>query len=77
MADPNVRLDSKQRMADVLLKDRQDTSLHDFLAAQRSGGATYEEIAQELYAVTDRAVSVSYQTIKRWLTDFDLLEEAS
>lgn len=64
-------------MADAILHDRQNTSLRDFLADQRSQGRTYEAIAQELYAVTDRAVSVSYQTIKRWLEDFDLLEAAS
>lgn len=76
MANLDGKLDSKQRMADALLRDR-DTSLRVFLEEHRGAGATYEAIAQELYAFTDRAVSVSYQTIKRWLVDFDLLEEAS
>lgn len=76
MADPSP-LNSQQKMADAILRDRLDTTLGAFLEAHRTQGLTYEAIAQELYASTDRAVSVSYQTIKRWLDDFGLLEVAS
>lgn len=63
-------------MADALLQ-QQGTTLEEFLGLHRRAGGTYEFIAQELYATTERAVSVSYQTIKRWLADFDLLDVAS
>lgn len=71
----NIR--SQQRTAERILQQREGVSLRDFLANARSAGGTYESISQELYATTDRAVSVSYQTIKRWLSDFDLLDEVA
>ena len=70
-------LTSQQKMADALLRSKTDSSLKDFLAEHRARGLGYEEIGQELFMVTDRAVSVSYQTVKNWLTDFGLLEVAS
>ncbi len=75
MSTPDLNLTSQQRMVDVLLQD-QGSSLREFLTEHRGRGATYEAIAQELYAVTEKAVSVSYQTIRRWLIDFDLIEAA-
>lgn len=64
--------DSQQRMADALLRS-QETTLADFLSTQVGLGRSLEHIAQELYATTDRAVQVSYGTIRRWLLDLDLL----
>lgn len=76
MAHPR-ELSPNQRMADALLQAQLDITLRDFLAQHRSRGLSYEEIGQELFAATDRAVSVSYSTIKNWLASFGLLEVAS
>ena len=76
MANPDLTLNSQQRMVDALLQG-QSTSLRDFLTEHRGRGATYEAIAQELYAVTDKTVSVSYQTIKRWLDEFGIEKKAA
>lgn len=73
---PDLSLPTQARQVDVILQAK-GTTLKAFLEAQYTAGKTYEEIAQELYATTDRAVSVSYQTIKRWLQRFDLMKEAS
>lgn len=76
MVNPDISLPTQARHADVILQGS-GTTLRDFLAEQHDAGRTYEEIAQELYASTDRVISVSYQTIKRWLRRFDLIKEAS
>lgn len=69
-------LTETQRVADLLL-EKQGSNLRDWLAEQRKSGGGYELIARELYLATSGEVSVSYQTVKRWLIDFDLLKEAS
>lgn len=71
----NVSLSSAQKMANALL-EAAGSNLKDFLADARSRRLSYEDTAKELYVRTDGAVSVTYQTIKRWLADLEL-ESAS
>ena len=78
MADTH-QLTSNQRMADALLAGLEDdpTTLEEFLAAAQRRGLGYEGIAKELYGRTGGVVSLSYTTVKRWLIDFGIVEEAS
>ena len=65
-----------QRVADLILRERRGESLVEFLTNLRrdpDSPATYEQIGRELYIVTDGEVSVSYQTIKRWLIEFGVI----
>lgn len=75
MAQPPV-LKPQQRVVDLLL-EQQGSNLRDWLAERREERDSYETIARKLWSLTDGEVSVSYTTIKRWLVDLDLLEEAS
>lgn len=61
------RLTRQQRLAEQHLRTKHGLDLEAWLLKNREGGLGYEEISRELYSVTDGAVSVSYQTIKRWL----------
>ena len=73
MAD---RLTKAQRFADRILREKHGESLVEFLTRLRrdpDSPATYEQIGRELYIVTDGEVSVSYQTIKRWLIEFGVI----
>jgi hypothetical protein len=63
-------------MADALLRSS-GSDLKSFLSDARSRNISYEDTAKELYLKTEGAVSVTYQTIKRWLVEFELLEVAS
>lgn len=72
------QLSSNQRMANAVLTGLDEpTTLQAYLAAATNRGLGYEAIAKDLHTVTDGAVSLSYTTVKRWLIDFGLLEEAS
>ena len=64
------------RTTDAVLQTK-GTTLVEFLEEQHQAGEGYEDIAKELYAFTDRAINVSYQTVKRWLVDLEILEVAS
>jgi hypothetical protein len=69
-------LTSQQRVAYKHLA-KHGSSLKEWMAAQRAEGASYDTIGRELWAVTGGEVAISYQTVKRWLIDLDLLEEAA
>jgi hypothetical protein len=69
-------LSSTQRMANAILGVK-GTSLEAFLRTYHESGSSYEQIARELDRATDGAVAISYSTVKRWLIDFALLEEAA
>jgi len=65
-------------MADAVLSGLPEpTSLEGFLADRVSRGYGYESIAKELHLMTNGAVSLSYTTVKRWLTDFGLIERVA
>jgi len=72
----NISLTSNQKMADALLKES-ETDLQSFLSDSRARQLSYEDTAKELYLKTNGVVSVGYQTIKRWLQDFGLIEKAA
>ena len=67
------KLSSNQRMADTVLQQMEETSLEAFLADHYGKGLSYEAISRELHVATDGAVAPSYQTVRRWLQDFDLM----
>ncbi|HEX7099642.1 MAG TPA: hypothetical protein VF377_10405 [Acidimicrobiia bacterium] len=69
-------LSGKARIVDLLL-EKQGSNLHDWLSDRRNEGDSYEMIAKKIWVLTDGEVDVTYTTIRRWLTDLDLLEEAS
>ena len=71
-----AHLTANQRMADAVLQTK-GTTLETFLADHYRKGLSYEIIGRELHVETDGVVSPSYQTVKRWLKDFDLLEAVS
>lgn len=61
-----------QAHADLVLANL--GGLEAYLGAKRSAGASFEQIARDMFSDSGGAVSVSYTTIKRWLIDFGLLE---
>lgn len=58
---------SLRQTADEVLRASIGQGLDDWLLARRAERASYEEIARDIYTVTNGVVEVSYQTIKRWL----------
>lgn len=73
-------LTANQRVADLILRDSRGESLEEFLTRLRNDPddrASYDVIGRELYLATNGEISISYQTVKRWLEDFGLLEAAS
>lgn len=60
-----------------VLLEKKGIDLPTWLAEQRTAGLTIEDIAHELYLVSERAISVSYRTVYRWLEDLELIEAAS
>ncbi len=70
------KLSSNQRMADSVLRSKEETSLESFLADHYGQGLSYEAISRELHVATAGAVAPSYQTVRRWLHDFDLRDDA-
>lgn len=68
MAGPSS-LTTQQRVIDLLL-EREGSTLRAWLAARRDEHQSYETIAKQLYVLTNGEVSISYQTVKRWLEDF-------
>lgn len=64
---------SKFRLAQLIL-ERKDIDLDDWLAEQRNAGHSLEQIARDLYVMTDLEVSVTLQTIGRWLEDRNIEE---
>lgn len=72
------QLSSNQRMAHAVLAGlAEPTTLEAFLTDRWSRGLSYEAIAKDLHSLTNGAVSLSYITVKRWLIDFDLIEEVA
>lgn len=72
------QLSSTQRMANAVLTGLPEpASLEEFLKDRSVRGLGYEAIAKDLHSATNGAVSLSYITVKRWLIDFGLIEEAS
>ncbi|HLF43233.1 MAG TPA: hypothetical protein VJA46_06875 [Acidimicrobiia bacterium] len=69
-------LTAQQRVVDLLL-EKNGSTLKDWLSGRRAESTSYEDIAKQLYVLTDGEISISYTTVKRWLIDFDLLEVAS
>jgi transposase len=61
-------LNGNQRMANAIL-EHQGTTLRDLLSELHGAGMSYEQIAKRLHSETDGVVSLSYQTVKRWLDD--------
>lgn len=69
------QLSGNQRMADAVLAGLPEpTTLEGFLKDRSTRGYGYEAIAKDLHTLTNGAVSLSYTTVKRWLTDFGLNE---
>lgn len=48
---------------------REGMSFDDYLIALHKAGRSNERIAKELYLVTDRAIDVSFVTVRHWLAD--------
>lgn len=65
------QLTTSQRMADRIL-EAHGWTLSTLLKDLHGKGLGYEAIARELDKATDGAVAVSYQTVKKWLKDFDI-----
>lgn len=59
----------RKRRAAHQLKELGLGDLGSWLQGQHSAGLSYEQIARELYRLTDGQVDVSYQTIKNWLLE--------
>lgn len=55
-----------QHLLDGRLRASAHVGLDEWLLAQREASRTYEEIARDIWLLTDEVVSVSYQTVKRW-----------
>lgn len=60
----------------MLLRER-NTTLEEFLRDRQSRGLGYEAIARDIHIATDQEISVSYQTIKRWLAELEITEEVT
>ena len=59
----------RKRRAAHLIKELGLGELGAWLHAQHGSGLSYEQIARELYRLSDGGVDVSYQTIKNWLLE--------
>lgn len=73
-------LTSTQRVADLILREERSESLVEFLTRLRHNvdqPASYDTIGRELYLATNGEVAISYQTVKRWLLDLGVIEEAT
>lgn len=68
------QLSTAQRMADRILGDHGHT-LRSFLEEHHGQGLGYEAIARALDKATDGGVTISYQTVKRWLADLGITTE--
>jgi len=65
-------------MANAILESLgEPVSLQDYLTTTHGRGLGYEAIGKDLHSITDGVISISYMTVKRWLIDFGIVEEAS
>lgn len=62
---------SQINTVNALLEASQDTTLKDFLTDRRSQAISYERIARDLHDLTDGTVSVTGETIRRWINDLE------
>jgi hypothetical protein len=55
-------------MADVIFRTRgPGYPILEFIADRRDGGASWQDIAEQIAEITDDAVTVGRDTVRRWL----------
>jgi hypothetical protein len=55
-------------MADVIFRTRgPGYPILEFIADKRDGGASWQDIAEQIADITDNAVTVGRDTVRRWL----------
>jgi hypothetical protein len=54
-------------MADVIFRTRgPGYPILEFIADRRDGGASWQDIAEQIAEITDNAVTVGRDTVRRW-----------
>jgi hypothetical protein len=63
---------TQQGVVGALLEAKYDTTLKTFLIDSRSQELSYNRIARDLHDLTDGDVSVTGETIRRWINDLEV-----
>ena len=77
MTAPSPQVASPTLRIAQLILERKDIDIRTWLTDKRETGSSFDDIAHQIYVLTDQEISVTYQTIRRWLVDLGIVEEAT
>jgi signal transduction histidine kinase len=66
-----MSLTPQSTIVNALLEAKYDTTLADFLTEARTEETSYNRIARDLHDLTGGTVSVTGETIRRWINDLE------
>jgi hypothetical protein len=62
---------NQRGIVSAFLESKHATTLERFLTEKREQNASHETIARDLHVLTNGTVSVSGETIRRWINDLE------